>query len=100
MRWGQNAESVAQKRRLEGVHSTGPELDRKYWIALVLYGILGLLVWFTMGEDKILVQGRPVELKLVPLVVLGGLALRTVLALQAEKIKRGGDKGGSEAPKS
>jgi hypothetical protein len=33
-------------------------------------------------------MGRPVELRLVPLVVIGGLALRTVLARQAEKIRQ------------
>jgi hypothetical protein len=36
---------------------------------------------------------------LIPLIVLGGFALRTVLARQAEKIRRGGDKGGGSAPK-
>jgi len=70
-------------------------LDRKYWVALALYAVLALLVWFTMGEGKVLVVGRPVELRLVPLVIIGGLALRTVLARQAEKIRRGGDEGGS-----
>ena len=60
-------------------------------MALALYGVLAVLVWFTLGEGKILVRGRPVELRLVPLIVIGGLALRTVLARQAEKIRRGGD---------
>jgi hypothetical protein len=34
------------------------------------------------------VDGRPVELRLVPLVVLGGLVVKTLLALKAEKIRR------------
>jgi hypothetical protein len=46
-----------------------------------------------MGEGTVLVFGRPVELRLVPLIVIGGLALRTVLARQAEKIRRSGEKG-------
>ena len=71
-----------------GLESSGSDLNRKFWTALVLYGILGLLVWFTMGEGKVLVHGRPVELRLVPLLVIGGLALRTVIARQAEKIRR------------
>jgi len=75
--------------------SIGSDVDRKYWVALALYAVLALLVWFTMGEGKVLVVGRPVELRLVPLVIIGGLALRTVLARQAEKIRRGGDEGGS-----
>ena len=77
-----------QKRMIEGLHETGPDLDRKYWVALALYAVLALLVWFTMGEGHVRVFGRPVELRLVPLVVIGGLALRTVLARQADKIRR------------
>jgi hypothetical protein len=67
---------------------------------MALYVVLALLVWFTMGEGKVLVLGKPVELRLVPLLIIGGLALRTVLARQAERIRRGGDEGGSSAPKS
>jgi hypothetical protein len=63
-------------------------LDRRFRLALALYAVLGLLVWFTMGEGKVLVHGRLVEMRLVPLVVIGGLALRTVVARQAEKIRR------------
>ena len=63
-------------------------LERRFPIALGLYAVLALLVWFTMGEGKVLVHGRPVELRLVPLIVIGGLALRTVLARQAERIRR------------
>ena len=70
-----------------GLESSGSDLNRKFWTALVLYGILGLLVWFTMGEGKVLVHGRPVELRLIPLIVIGGLALRTVVAHQAQRIR-------------
>ena len=75
-------------RSREGLKRSGSDLDRKYQMALVLYAVLAVLVWFTMGEGKVLVMGRPVELRLVPLIIIGGLALRTVLALQAEKIRR------------
>jgi hypothetical protein len=95
----------------KGRKSTDLDLDRKFWIALGLYGILAGLAWFTLGEDKVLVPwfdlsdwkivavSRPVQMRLIPLIVLGGFALRTVLARQAEKIRRGGDKGGGSAPK-
>ena len=69
-------------------HSRGEDLDRKFWAALALYAGLALLVWFTMDAGKVLVWGRPVELRLVPLIVLGGLAVKTILARQAEKIRR------------
>jgi hypothetical protein len=78
----------------KGLKSTGSDLDRKYWVALALYAVLAVLAWFTVGKGAILVHGRPVEVRLLPLIVIGGMALRTVLARHAEKIRRGGDGGG------
>ena len=83
---------AGNKRKVQELQSSGSELQRKSWIALVLYGALAALVWFTMDAGKVLVWGRPVELRLLPLIVIGGLALRTVLALQADKIRHGGEK--------
>ena len=74
---------------LRSADSAASDLDRRFPVALALYGVLALLVWFTMGGGKVLVFGKPVELRLVPLLILGGLALRTVLARQAERIRRG-----------
>ena len=45
----------AQSRKDEGLLSTGSDLDRKYWMALALYGVLAALAWFTLGEGKVLV---------------------------------------------
>jgi len=69
---------------------SGSDLNRKAIIALAVYLILALLVFRTMDPGEVLVFGRPVQLRLLPLIILGGLALRTVLALQADKIRRGG----------
>jgi hypothetical protein len=69
-------------------------------MALGLYAVLAVLVWLTMGDGKVFVMGKPVELRLVPLVVIGGMALRTVLARHADRIRRGGDEGGSSTPRS
>ena len=66
---------------------TGSSLEKKYRVALVLYASLAILSWFTL-DARIAVGGRLVELRLVPLVIIGGLALRTVLAMKAEKIRR------------
>ena len=91
----------------ESLKSAESDLDRKYWVALALYGVLAALAWFTLGEDKVLVPwfdlsdwkivvaSKPVQMRLVPLIVLGGFALRTVLARHAEKIRRAGEKGSS-----
>jgi hypothetical protein len=70
---------------------SGKDLDRKFWVALVLYAILAALSWFTL-DGKIPIGGRLVELKLIPLIIIGGFALRTVLAMKAEKIRREGSK--------
>ncbi len=84
----QGIENAAQERKMTDFQSAGSDLDRKFWTALALFVILAALVWFTMGEGTVLVFGRPVEMRLIPLIVIGGLALRTVLARQAEKIRR------------
>ena len=68
------------------------DLDRKFWVALGMFEVLAVVVWLTMGDGSVLVFGRPVELKLIPLIVIGGMALRTVLARHAEKIRRTGEK--------
>jgi hypothetical protein len=70
----------------------GSDLDRRFPLALAMYALLAALVWFTMDSGKVEILGRPVELRLVPLIVLGGLALRTVLARQAERIRRQAEK--------
>jgi hypothetical protein len=67
-------------------------LDRKFWIALGLYAVLAVLAWFTVGEGTIFVEGKPVALRLLPLIVIGGMALKTVLARHAEKIRHDGGK--------
>jgi hypothetical protein len=78
-----------------GMRSAGSDLDRKFWLALALYAVLAALAWFTIGEGKVFVMGKPVDMRLVPLAVIGAMVLRTVLARKAEKIRRGGDRGGS-----
>jgi hypothetical protein len=86
-------EYVAPKRKVESLESVktesaGTDFDRKFWGAMAMFAGLAALVWFTMDAGKVLVFGRPVELRLVPLIIVGALALRTVLARQAEKIRR------------
>ena len=75
--------------------SAESDLDRKFWAALGMFAVLAVLVWLTMGDGSVLVFGKPVELKLIPLIVIGGMALRTVLARHAEKIRRDGERDSS-----
>ena len=72
--------------------SADGDLDRKFWLALGMFAVLAVVIWLTMGDGSVLVFGKPVQLKLIPLIVIGGLALRTVLARHAEKIRRDGEK--------
>jgi hypothetical protein len=73
------------------VPRTGSDLEKRFPLALAIYAVLAALVWFTMDAGKVLVMGRPVELRLVPLIILAGLAVRTVLARQADRIRRAGE---------
>jgi hypothetical protein len=74
-----------------GVARASSDLEKRYPVALVLFGLLGVLVWFTIGEGAVIVFGRPVEIRLVALLVIGSFALRTVLAKQADRIRHGGE---------
>ncbi len=74
------------------------EMERRYPVALLLYGVLAALAWFTLGEGKVFVLGKPVEMRWIPLLVIGGLVVRTVLARQAERIRRSGDEGEDSTP--
>ena len=93
MRSGLENEARLDRETVEATGSdqakrSGSDLQKRYPLALVLYAGLAALVWFTMDPGKVMVLGKPVELRLVPLVIIGGLALRTVLALQADKFRR------------
>ena len=81
-------------------YRSGSDLERRFPVALALYAVLAVLVWFTLDEGKVFVLGKWVELRWFPLLILGGLALRTVLAVQVEKIRRSGEKGGNSTPGS
>jgi hypothetical protein len=65
-------------------------LDRKYGIALVLYAVLAVAAWFTVGEGSVVVLGRLVQIRWIPVFVLAMFAFRTVMAMQADRIRRGG----------
>jgi hypothetical protein len=70
---------------------TGSELRRRYPIALLAYGVLAVLCWFTLGEGTVQLFGKPVELRLIPILILGTFALRTVVARQADRIRHDGE---------
>jgi hypothetical protein len=63
--------------------------DSKFWIALGLYGILAVAIWFTLGEGTTFVLGRQVEIRWIPMFVIGTFVFRTIMAREANKIRRG-----------
>ena len=70
---------------------TGSDLERRYPVALLLYVCLAVLVWFTVGGGTVIVFGRPVELRWIPILILCTFAFRTMLVRHADKIRRGDD---------
>jgi hypothetical protein len=76
---------------------SGSDLERRFPVALALYAVLAVLVWFTMDAGKVDVMGKPVDLRLVPLIVIGGMALKTFLAVQADRVRRSGEKDADSA---
>ena len=64
-------------------------VERKFWTALGLYAVLAALVWFTLGEGTTLVFGKPVAIRTIMLFVVGMFVFRTVMAREADKIRRG-----------
>jgi len=62
--------------------------DRKFWIALALFAILAVGIWFTFGEATVFLFGRQVQLRLIPLFVIGTFVFRTYMAREADKIRR------------
>ena len=67
--------------------------DRKFWIAMLAYGILAAVIWFTLGEGTTSVLGRRVEIRWIPLFVLGTFVFRTYIAREAEKVRRRSQQG-------
>ena len=68
---------------------TGTDLERRYPIALAMYGLLAVVVWFTIGEGAVTLLGRSVEVRWVVEFILAMFVFRTVMAMQADRIRRG-----------
>ncbi|HEY3704927.1 MAG TPA: hypothetical protein VGL22_07685 [Terracidiphilus sp.] len=69
---------------------SGSDLERRYPVALAMYGVLAVLVWFTIGDGSVIAMGRRVEVRWVVEFILAMLVFRTVMAMQADRIRRGG----------
>jgi hypothetical protein len=92
MRWWESTEGAAARRREERLGSKGPELERKYWIALGLYAVLAVLAWWTIGDGTVAVFGRQIGVRWIPVFILGTFAFKTYVAMQADRVRRGSSK--------
>jgi hypothetical protein len=62
-------------------------LESRFRIALVLYAVLGLLIWFTLGDATVHVGGRDVQIRWLPVLIVGAVVGKPLLYRQAERIR-------------
>jgi len=60
---------------------------KRFYLAMALYVVLALLVWFTMDDSSVPVAGGQVSLRTLTFALLGFFAARTVLHWNAERIR-------------
>ena len=63
------------------------EKHKKFWIALVVYVLLGLLIWTTLDDIPISIAGGKISIRALALAIVAFFALRTVLHWKAEQIR-------------
>ena len=68
--------------------------DRKFWTAIGMFAVLAVVIWFTVGDGSTIVFGKQVEIRWIPLFVIGTFVFRAYVAREADKIRRN-----SEDPK-
>jgi hypothetical protein len=67
------------------------QLERRYYTALVVYALLGALIWFTLGDETLHISGREIKMKVLPAVIVAGFALKTILHRHAERLRAEGE---------
>jgi hypothetical protein len=60
---------------------------KRFYVAIAIYAVLGLLVWVTMEDVPLPVGSGHVGIRSLTLIVLAVFAVRTVLHFRAEKIR-------------
>ena len=61
--------------------------ERKFYVALGMYALLAVLVWTTLSYTPIRIEGREIDFRVIPSLILGMFALRTILFRQAERVR-------------
>jgi hypothetical protein len=52
-----------------------------------MYALLAVLVWTTLSYTPIRIEGREIDFRVIPSLILGMFALRTILFRQAERVR-------------
>jgi uncharacterized membrane protein len=60
---------------------------KRFYVALAIYAVLGLLVWVTMEDLPLPVGGGHIGIRSLTLMVLALFAVRTVLHWRAGQIR-------------
>ena len=60
---------------------------KRFYVALAIYVVLGLLIWVTMDDVPLPVGGGHVGIRSLTLIVLAMFAVRTVLHWRADQIR-------------
>jgi hypothetical protein len=60
---------------------------KRFYVALAIYAVLGLLIWVTMEDVPLPVGGGHVGIRSLTLMVLALFAVRTVLHFRADQIR-------------
>ncbi len=65
------------------------EKRKRFYVALALYAVLGLLVWTVMSDAPVPmpVQSGHVSVRALTMMVLGAFVMRTLLHWRAEQIR-------------
>jgi heme A synthase len=60
---------------------------KRFYVALAVYAVLGLLIWVTMEDVPLPVGSGHVGIRSLTLMVLAVFAVRTVLHFRADQIR-------------
>jgi hypothetical protein len=60
---------------------------KRFYVALAIYAVLGLLIWVTMEDVPLPVGNGQIGIRSLTLIVLAVFAIRTVLHWRADQIR-------------
>ena len=63
------------------------QIRKRFYVALAMYAVLGLLIWAMMEDIPLPVGNGHVGIRSLTLIVLALFAVRTVLHFRAERIR-------------